>query len=199
MGQAPTVHLDGAGPEIAVQNLFHVILQNPVGLEQIGQRPVLAAVAFLREIDRLVNSDRIVPHQLAGKLHQALKAFLIAAAVDQGTHDDSPHIDHGVDMPAVQSALPGVDGVKGLAGGLHAHLALDRTGPVVQQGLQQQDRFHHALQGKGLAAVPGPAVFSFAANNVDPQGAGVFFRQLRNIVRCFSSGGIRTAFFQQTF
>ena len=198
MGQGPAVHLDGAGPEVAVQHLLHVVLQQAVGFEQIGQSTVLAAVTLLRAVDRLVNADALVPGQLTGQLQQALEPLLVGGAPDQGAHNDGSHVDHGVDMSAVQGLVPGVDGVKGLAGGFHAHPALHQLHAVVQQGLEQKDGLDHALDGKGLVAVPGPAVLPLAADDVDPQGVRVGLRQLRDVVRHPPLGGKVEALLQQS-
>lgn len=47
-------HIHRAHPEIKVQTLLHVALQNAAGLQVICQRPVAVAGRLLREVDRLV-------------------------------------------------------------------------------------------------------------------------------------------------
>ena len=72
--QRAAVHADGAGAEIAVENLLHIVVQQSIGLEQIGQRAVFAAVALFGVIDILVNSDALVSGQKPRQLQQALEA-----------------------------------------------------------------------------------------------------------------------------
>ena len=45
-GQVLTGDLDGAGLEIAVEDLFDIVMDDTVGLEQVSQRTVLVAGAF---------------------------------------------------------------------------------------------------------------------------------------------------------
>ena len=157
VGQGAAVHPNGAGPEIAVQDLLHIVLQQTVGLQRVGQRTVFAAVALFRAVDRLINVQLRAAGEPSGQLQQPLKAFRIAFAADQRADHNGAHVYHGVDVSAVQRLLAGVDGVEGLAGGLHADAAADQILPVVQKRLQQQNGLDDALDGKGLAAVAGPA------------------------------------------
>ena len=100
-------------------------------------------------------------------------------------------------MTAVQSLFPGIDSIEGLAGGLHAHPVLHCLHTVVQQGLEQQDRLDHALQGEFLPAVSGPAVPALAGDDVDAQRVRVALRQLRDVIGHPALFRIDTALRQQ--
>ena len=154
-------------------------------------------MALFRAVYRLVHADLPVSRQPPGQLQQPLEPLIVAAPIDQAAHDNSPHVDHGVNIPAVQRLIPGVDGVKGLAGGLHPHPAGDELRSVVQQRLEQQNGLDHALDGKRPAAVPRPGVLPLATDDVNPQGIRVSLRQLRNIVRHPPLAGKGAAFLQQ--
>ena len=199
MRQRAAVHADGAGTEIAVENLLHIVVQQSIGLEQIGQRAVFAAVALFGVIDILVNSDALVSGQKPRQLQQALEALGIAAAVNERADHDCAHIDHGVDVSTVQRLVAGVDRVEGLAGGLDADAALHGLDAVVQQRLKQQDRLDHALDGKGLAAVSRPALLPIVADHIDAEHRRVCLGQLRDIICKTALRGIRQAFRQQAF
>ena len=196
--QGAAVHLNGAGPEIAVQDLLHIVLQQTVGLQQIGQRTVFAAVALFRAVDRLVDAKLWAAGELSGQLQQPLEARLIAFAPDQRADHDGAHVHHGVDVAAVQRLLAGVDGVEGLAGGFHADAAANQLLPVVQKRLQQQNGLDDALDGKGLAAVAGPVFLAVGPDHIDAEPAGIGLGQLRDIVRRFAPGGIGPTFRQQS-
>mgnify|MGYP000091918615 CR=1 FL=1 len=132
-------------------------------------------------------------------IQQALEALGIAAAVNERADHDRAHIDHGVDVSAVQRLVAGVDRVKGLAGGLDADAALHGLDAVVQQRLKQQDRLDHALDGKGLAAVSRPALLPVVADHIDAEHRRVCLGQLRDIICKTALRGIRQALRQQAF
>ena len=58
----PAVRPDGAGAKVAVQHLLHVVLQQPVELEQIGQRPGALPEHLLRLEREAVPGIGVVSH-----------------------------------------------------------------------------------------------------------------------------------------
>ena len=197
IGQILAVDPDRTGLEVAVQHLLHTVLQHPIGFEQEGQSAVLATGALFGEVNCLIQVDLRVASQLPGEIEQPLEALLIAGAVDQGADGDGAHIDHRVQMGAEQGRVGHIDGVKGLSGGLHAHFGADYLLAVVQQGEKQEDRFDNALDGKVLAIGAGLVVPSIAAQDVDPQVAGVALGQLRDVGGDFSMSCVGLAFSEQ--
>ena len=130
-------------------------------------------------------------------MEQPLKTLLIAGAVDQGADGDGAHIDHRVQMGAEQGRVGHIDGVKGLSGGLHAHFGADYLLAVVQQGEKQEDRFDNALNSEVLAIGAGLIVPSIAAQDIDPQVAGVALGQFRDVGGDSALGGVGLAFLEQ--
>ena len=197
--QILTGHRDGAGLEVEVQHLLHVVLQHSVGFQQKGQGPVFVAGVLFRQVHVLVQLDVRVSRQLPGQLQQTLELLLIAGPMNEPADGDGPHVHHGVQVVAEQGLVGHIDGVKGLAGGLHPHPGADILLPVVHQGQQQQDGLDDTLDGKGLVPVSGVKVLPVAAQHVDAQVVQIGLGQFGDVGGYLSLAGVGAALLQKFF
>ena len=164
-----------------------------MGLQQIGQGPVFGAGGLFGVIDLLVQVDFLVGGQAADKAQQPGKPLVIGLAPHQLAHEDGPGVDHGVQVLGQQGVVRHVDGVKGLAGGLHPHMGPDGLPAVVLQGQQKQKGLHHALDGEAAAAVAGLHHVAVLVEHGDTQAVRVLPGQLRDIGGQGALAGVRAA------
>ena len=191
------VHQNGAGPEVAVQHLLYVVLEQTVALQQEGQGPVAAAGALFRQVDLLAHLNVRVARHLAGELQQALEPVLVGVALDEGAQQDGSHIHHGVEMLAEQGLVGVVDGVKGLSRGLYAHVGPHHFLSVVHEGQQEQKGLYDTLDGEALLKVAGKAGLSVAGHHINAQVVFVGLGQLGDVVGQAAHLGVMPVFFQQ--